>query len=128
VEVRDGRVTNYSGQYAAYLDRVNAEVDAGERELTTARAKLPPEVVRPTRAVARPARRSEKEVRKELKTLERTIAQRDEQKKALNAELLKSTDAKEALRLHNEISALTAQLAQAEDRWCQLQEEIDGAA
>jgi ATP-binding cassette subfamily F protein 3 len=128
VEVRDGRVTNYSGQYAGYLDKVNAEVEAGERELATERAKLPPEVARPARVAARPARRNEKEVRKELKTLERTIAQHDEQKRALNAELMASTDATEALRLHNEVTALTARLAQAEDRWCRLQAELDGAA
>src|SRR3954468_17170304 len=41
VEVRDGRVTNYSGKYAAYLDRVNEEIEAGERELATERKKLP---------------------------------------------------------------------------------------
>ena len=67
-------------------------------------------------------------MRKEIKTLERTIAQLDEQKRALNAQLLQSTDAVEALRLHNEISALTEQLTEAEERWCQLQEEIEGTA
>ena len=37
VEVRDGRVTHYSGQYEAYLYKVNKEIEAGERELATAR-------------------------------------------------------------------------------------------
>ena len=41
VEVRDGRVTHYSGQYDAYLYKVNKEIEAGERELATARTKLP---------------------------------------------------------------------------------------
>jgi ATP-binding cassette subfamily F protein 3 len=36
-----------------------------------------------------------------------------------------ATDPAEALRLHNEVSALTTQLAEAEDRWCQLQEEVN---
>ena len=31
----------------------------------------------------------------------------------------------EALRLHNEVATLTKQLAEAEDRWCQLQEEVN---
>src|SRR4029079_14390430 len=35
VEVRDGRVTNYSGQYSAYLYRVNKEIEEGERELAS---------------------------------------------------------------------------------------------
>ena len=33
-------------------------------------------------------------------------------------------DAAEALRLHNEVTALAAKIAEAEDRWCQLQEEL----
>ena len=36
VEVRDGRVINYSGKYEAYLDKVNEEIEAGERERDTA--------------------------------------------------------------------------------------------
>ena len=32
------------------------------------------------------------------------------------------------LRLHNEIASLTEQLAPAEERWCLLQEELEGNA
>jgi ATP-binding cassette, subfamily F, member 3 len=128
VEVRDGRVTNYNGQYDAYLYKVNKEIEAGERELATERTKLPPEVLKASKLAPRRAHRNERDTRKEIKTLERTIAQLDEQKRSLNAELLKSTNAAEALRLHNEVSALAEPLAEAEERWCQLQEEIEGAA
>jgi ATP-binding cassette subfamily F protein 3 len=128
VEVRDGRVTNYSGPYEAYLDKVNKEIEAGERELATARTKLPPAVAKPSQVSSRPGQRNERDVRKQIKTLERTVAQLDEQKRSLSAQLLESTDAVEALQLHNEVSALTVQLAEAEERWCRLQEEIEGAA
>ena len=127
VEVREGRVTTYGGQYDAYVYKVNKEIEAGERELAAARTKLPPSVAKPAKAAPRPAQRNEKDVRKEMKTLERTIAQLDDQKRTLNAQFLQSTDSTDALRLHNEVAALTAQLAEAEERWCQLQEEIDGA-
>ena len=127
VEVRDGGVAVYGGKYDDYLYRVNKEVEAGEREAAVGRAKLPPEVVKPVRAAPRAPARSEKVVRKEMKALERTIAQLDEQKRELDARLLESTDAKEALRLHNEIAALAEQLGPAEERWCRLQEEIDEA-
>ena len=126
VEVRDGRVTNYSGGYEAYVYKVNSEIEAGERELATARAKLPAAVAKPAKVAPRRAHRDEKVVRKEIKTVERSISQLDEQKRALNEQLLVSTKADEALRLHNEVAALTTQLAEAEDRWCQLQEEIEG--
>ena len=120
-------MTHYGGQYEAYLYKVNKEIEAGERALART-----PETSRrrgqtfPGRS--RHAQKNERDVRKEIKALERTIAQFDEQKRSLNAQLLESTDAVEALRLHNEISALTAPLAEAEDRWCRLQEEIEGAA
>jgi ATP-binding cassette, subfamily F, member 3 len=125
VEVRDSRVTSYSGQYDAYVYKVNKEIEAGERELATARAKVPSAV---TQAKPRPPKRDERKVRKEIKTLEQTIAQLDEQKRTLNARLQQSTDADEALRLHNEVEDLTSQLGEAEERWCELQEEMEGAS
>jgi ATP-binding cassette subfamily F protein 3 len=127
VEVRDGRVTHFSGKYDAYLNKVNEEIEAGERELAAARAKLPPAIAKPVPIPSRPAQRIEREIRKEMKTLERTIAQLDEQKRALTAQSLEPTGADEALRVHNEVIAVTAQLSEAEERWCQLQEELDGA-
>ena len=126
VEVRDGRVTSYSGHYDAYVYKVNQEIEAGERELASAKAKLPPAVAKPTPARPRPQQRDERKLRKEIKTVEQTIAQLDEQKRTLAARLDQSTDAVEALRLHNEVEALVAQLAEAEERWCQLQEEVEG--
>jgi len=125
VEVRDGRVTHYSGDYDSYVYRVNKEIEAGERELASERTKLPQEVLKAAKVVSRPALRSEKDIRKELKTLEKTIAQLDEQRRDLNEQMYKTTNANEALRLHNEVKALTDRLDPAEERWCQLQEELE---
>ena len=65
VEVRDGRVVVYPGRYADYLDRVEKEVEAGEREEAARLSKAPPEAAR-AKAAPRPVRRDEKAVRKEL--------------------------------------------------------------
>ena len=54
VEVRDGRVTNYSGQYDAYLYKVNKEIEAGERELATRTRETPADVAKPAKAAPRP--------------------------------------------------------------------------
>src|SRR5207244_915509 len=64
VEVRDGRVIDYRGPYTAYLDKVNQEIEAGERELATARTKLPPRVAKPAKVLPGPAQRNERDVRK----------------------------------------------------------------
>jgi len=131
VEVRDGHVTNYRGEYEAYLYSVNKEIEDGEREEATRLAKAPPaadkrppSAGKPPKAAAHPKRRSEREVGKEITNLERTIARLDEQKREINARFMSATDPAESLRLHNELAALTGQLADAEERWLQLQEEL----
>jgi ATP-binding cassette subfamily F protein 3 len=120
-------VTLYNGQYDAYLYKVEKEIEASERELAAGRTKISATAARAHKASSRPAQRNERAARKEIKVLEQAITQLDEQKRSLNTRLLESTDAVEALRLHNEVEALTAQLAEAEERWCQLQEEIEGS-
>jgi ATP-binding cassette subfamily F protein 3 len=127
VEVRDSRVTHYGGQYDAYVAKVNQEIEAGERALATERAQRTPSPARPAPAAPLPARRGEREVRKELKAVERLVAELDEEKRALNARYLQATDAVESLSLHDDLAALSARLTAAEDRWCQLQEELGGA-
>lgn len=125
VEVRDGRVMNYRGNYEAYLYAVNKEIDDGERERDLRLAKVPPAMTAPLKTAPKAARRSDREIRKEISSLEKTIARLDEQKREVNSRLLSTTDAAEALRLHNEVAALTTQLTAAEERWCQLQEEVE---
>ncbi len=123
IEVRDGHVTNYRGDYDAYVYSVNKEIEDGEREQATRMSKAPADVVAAKKPVAAP-RRNEREVRKEISALERTIAKLDDQKKKTNAQLMQATDPKEALRLHNEVAELTTQLAEAEEKWCSLQDEL----
>jgi ATP-binding cassette subfamily F protein 3 len=129
IEVRDGHVTNYRGDYEAYLYSVNKEIDEGEREQAKGLSKAPSSATKSASKSSassyRAARRTEKEIRKEMTNIERTIARLDDQKRQTNDKLMTATDPAEALRLHNEVSALITQLAEAEDRWCQLQEEVN---
>ena len=131
IEVRDGHVIHYGGGYDAYLYAVNKEIEDGERELQAAKmSKAPPEMAKSTAAkspgvVARAVRRDERAVRKELSTIEKTIARLDDQKKQANNLLMNCSDAKEAMRLHEEVTAFTTQLDAAEQRWCELQAEME---
>jgi len=125
VEVRDGNVRNYGGDYEAYLYAVNKEIDDGGRELAAQKAKssVPASSVPKTRR--RSDSRDERKIRKQIASIERQIADLDKQKGEINDQLLQTTDPNEALRLHNEMTALVAQLTEAEECWCQLQEAME---
>jgi ATP-binding cassette subfamily F protein 3 len=121
IEVRDGRVVDYRGDYEAYLYSVNKEIDDGEREQATRMSQVPAEVRKASTAAPR---RNDRELRKEISSLEKTIARLDGEKRKANAQLLQATDPADALRLHNTVADLSAQLANAETDWCRLQEEL----
>ena len=125
IEVRDGRARNYSGSYDDYLYYVNKEIEDGERERASGRMAAPP-ASRATAAKADKAStgRDVHQQRKNLRNLEKTISRLDEQKKALSAQLMQTSDATLAMNLHTQLQAVTQELTEAEERWCALQEEL----
>lgn len=123
IEVREGTARNYNGNYEAYLYYVNKEIDDGERATAAAKPKANSKGGKDN-SKGSPAKGGsvldERNVQKQLKNLERKIAQLDARKKELNDQLMQSTDADEALKLHNEMSAVGSELSQAEEQWCEL--------
>ncbi|MFO0886116.1 MAG: ATP-binding cassette domain-containing protein, partial [Pirellulales bacterium] len=125
IEVRDGKVLNYRGDYEAYLYYVNKEIEDGEREQNSKLAKAPAAALKGGKSPAQGPKRTEREIRKEMSNLERTIAKLDQQKKQSNDKLQTATDPQEAMKLHNEVTTLTSELAEVEERWCKLHEELN---
>jgi ATP-binding cassette, subfamily F, member 3 len=130
VEVKDGRVVNYLGSYEQYLAAMNQEIDA--EEVATGRAAPPRKPAPPAGGgkVKPSSGRSERDARREIGNLERTIARLDADKKRCNAALLATTDVEAAIKLHAELTEVTTKLAAAEESWLALQEQLtaDGSA
>jgi ATP-binding cassette subfamily F protein 3 len=130
VEVKDGRVVNYLGSYEQYLAAMNQEIDAEEE--VTGRTAPPRKPTPPAGGgKAKPTSgRGERDARREIGNLERTIARLDADKKRCNAALLAETDVEAAIKLHAELTEVTTKLAAAEENWLALQEQLaaDGSA
>jgi hypothetical protein len=128
IEVKDARVVNFLGDYAAYLASVTGEIDAAEaadesrqRGPRAAARQAPPPAGGPAKAP--PATGAAKrDLRKQLATLEKSITRLDAEKKTLQARLLETTDAAEALRLHTTLADVAGRLSAAEEEWLMLQE------
>ncbi len=121
IEVRDGSVKNYFGDYGAYVQSVEEAVDEGERERAGVSAKST--TAPPPRGKAtdnRQGQRDQRKTEKELKNLEKKIARLDDEKKAINDKLLQETNPQEAVRLHEQMSKIAAELVEAEERWVEL--------
>lgn len=129
IEVRDGRVIDYRGNYESYLYSVNSEIEQGERQRDQSRRPSPPpNSAGQSMALKQKGGKEERQIRKEMSNLERTIQKLDDQRRALNEALMNATQPADALRLHEELAAVSKELESIEERWLQLQSELDEGA
>ncbi len=122
IEVRDGSVRNYFGDYGTYLQAVEQEVDEGERQRNAAAGKPNPKPAGKASGAAdyRASQQDQRRADKELKNLEKKIAKLDAQKREVDEKLLTETDPDQAVKLHNELTAISNELDEAEHRWLEL--------
>lgn len=123
IEVVNGSVKAYEGDYESYLYRVKKEVADGHRE-------------QHQESVAKQEQKSSKKrekglggkiknARKELSAIERKIAQLDEKKNKINEQFLKATSSQEAQEHHAEMQPLIEEIAELESRWMELYEILE---
>ncbi len=113
----DGTATLYPADYDAYLYRMEQEVDeeGADGRLTAAGAI--------DKQNQKKKSKRHRDNFKKVASLERTIAQLDERKQTLNAQLLATAEATEAQRLYDEIQRVQAEIDPAEERWFDLHQE-----
>jgi ATP-binding cassette subfamily F protein 3 len=116
IEVRDGTAKNYLDDYSAYLYSINQEIDQGERDAASQKSTADGKM----NSGGGLSQSDQRALKKKIKSIERKIAKLDDEKKALNAQLLTTTDPAEAVKLHENVEAVAAQLAAAEDEWLEL--------
>ena len=122
IEVRDGRVTNYLGDYNAYLYRVRKEIEAGGRTKAPARAAAVPETEQ-SKAERKARNRRLYELRTQLESVQRQMTKYSEKKAFLEEQLGLVTAPQELASLKKEHIAVAEKLAGIEERWLVLQQE-----
>ncbi|TWU40713.1 ABC-F family ATP-binding cassette domain-containing protein [Novipirellula artificiosorum] len=124
IEVRDGSVKNYFGDYDTYLESVEKEVDDGERDRAAQSGGKPGSSKSSSSKTSaedyRKNVRDQRKTEKEIKNLEKKIARLDDDKRGLNNQMLTETDPDAAMKLHEQIKSLEEELATAEERWLEL--------
>jgi ATP-binding cassette subfamily F protein 3 len=135
IEVKDGSVVNYHGNYESYLYMVNQEIDEAEFA-RTGKKPVPVATSKNNKASEKDRYAHDKKkqstgstddraMRKEITQLEKTIARLDDQKRTVNEKLMQTTDPMEAMKLHDEVVKVSTELEAAEMRWAELQELIE---
>lgn len=124
IEVRDGQVVSYPASYDDYVYRTRKELEAGLRAEHTTRGT--PEGNATAGGARKVGGREERNLQKKLKATERKITKLDEEKKAVNQQLLSVTDAKEAQQLHEQLTAHTSEVEQLEEEWLEIYNKLEG--
>ncbi|MBM4022356.1 MAG: ABC-F family ATP-binding cassette domain-containing protein [Planctomycetes bacterium] len=117
IEVRDGRVIDHLGDYDAYVTKVTSEIDAAEAAAGRHRGPAPPRSGRQAKG------HDDRAARREVASLEKSIAKFGAEKGQLHHALMAATDPAEALRLHEALGDVERRLAAAEERWLELQDD-----
>lgn len=123
IEVRNGRVVSYPASYDDYVYRTRKELEEGLRAEHTTRGTPDGAAISGGRKLGG---REERDLQKKHKAVERKIAKLDEEKKAINEQLLSVTDANEAKQLHDQMTALSSEVEQLEEQWLEIFNELEG--
>ena len=101
---------------------MNQEIEQGNRDTSSGKSNRQKTASKRemTKEERIASQQDHKRRRKQLQALERKIARLDDQKKALNEELMTETDPEKAVSMHEEVTKLVQELSDAENQWLDL--------
>lgn len=124
IEVKDGCAKTYIGGYDAYVHAINKELEREKPEKVSSGTKnSKPNGESKKKPKQREQQKLNRKQQKEIKNLEKKISRLEEEKQILNQQLLETTDAAEALKLHTTYEGICADLEKAEGKWLDLTEQ-----
>ncbi|WP_299468291.1 AAA family ATPase, partial [uncultured Gimesia sp.] len=123
IEVANGSVKSYEGNYEAYLYRVKKEVADGHRDQN--QVSIAKQEQNNSGQREKGLGGKIKNARKELSAIERKIAQLDEKRNEINEKFLKATNPEAAQKLHTEMQPLVDEIGELEIRWMELYEVLE---
>ena len=124
VEVGGGTAKSYLGDYDSYMYMLNRESQGEEQGGKPAKSGKSSGDGGGRKSNDRDLQKRQRKLRREIQNLEKKIADLDRDKQLLNKQLVETTDADEALKVHTKFTEVSDSLARAEDRWLELTEAL----
>jgi ATP-binding cassette subfamily F protein 3 len=125
IEVKDGRVAHYPGDYDAYLYRVSKEIEEQGRDGGKAGKAGKGETPELSREARKAEARRLHQLRKQIKKVERQIEKLSEKRAATQEKLVVTTDGTLAKSLRDLDARHAEEIAELEARWLELEGEAE---
>ncbi|MEX1040520.1 MAG: ABC-F family ATP-binding cassette domain-containing protein [Pirellulaceae bacterium] len=124
IEVGGGEVTHIPSDYDHYVYRLTQEIDQEDAAPTGKTNGIPGDPHIDSKEDRKRKNQEQRAMRKELSKVESRVVKLDDEKKDVNSKLLKATDPKEAEKLHAELTKITSELADLEEKWLEFTEQL----
>ncbi|MBA2113053.1 ABC-F family ATP-binding cassette domain-containing protein [Bremerella alba] len=125
IEVSGGKVTHIPSDYEHYLYRLSQEIEQEDGNQVAATVLGDGRDANLAKEERKQRNKEARATRKEVNKLESKIAKLDDERKALNKQLLEITDPKEAQKVHAKFTTIADEIAEMEGKWLEYQEQLE---
>lgn len=125
IEVSAGKVTHIPSDYEHYLYRLSQEIEQEDGNQVAANITGDGRDADMAKEERKQRNKEARAARKEVNKLESKIAKLDDERKALNKQLMEITDPAEAQKVHARFTAVADEIAELEGMWLEYQEQLE---